>query len=271
MNTGDYLSIKRAEKGLSVSGLAEKLNISEEEVRKWGDGELPDSEHLLALSALLGVSVEDILRGGDAHRDEESEQQEPGPVNSSHSEDLQTAQAEFDEPAISEDIAYSGNEFVSSQSGNYIRSDGAIGASGRNGYSSAERKFGYIVFAAFIAIIIFISFMRFFNWATRPRELTVDNYKNYIEIEITPARSFNPDEYIVSVTPNTRIADFRMTLEVDFRIFDYSSGTGFIEFSETVTISGNPEEQETIEQSVRIGEIAFEEGYKVISVSGGLE
>lgn len=269
MNTDDYLSTKRAEKGLSVSVLAEKLNISEEEVRKWEDGELPDSEHLLALSALLGVSVEDILRGGDAHRDEESEQQEP--VNSSHSEDLQTSQAEFDEPAISEDIAYSGNECGSSQSGNYIISDGAISPSGRNGYSSAERKFGYIVFAAFIVIIIFISFMRFFNWATRPRELTVDNYKNYIEIEITPARSFNPDEYIVSVTPNTRIADFRMTLEVDFRIFDYSSGTGFIEFSETVTISGNPEEQETIEQSVRIDEIAFEEGYKVISVSGGLE
>lgn len=86
MNTGDYLSTKRAEKGLSVSGLAEKLNISEEEVRKWEDGELPDSEHLLALSALLGVSVEDILRGGDAHRDEESERQEL--VNSSHSEDL---------------------------------------------------------------------------------------------------------------------------------------------------------------------------------------
>lgn len=269
MNTGDYLSTKRAEKGLSVSVLAEKLNISEEEVRKWEDGELPDSEHLLALSALLGVSVEDILRGGDAHRDEESEQQEP--VNSSHSEDLQTSQAEFDEPAISEDITYRGKECGSSQSGNYIRSDCAISPSGRNGYSSAERKFGYIVFAAFIAIIIFISFMRFFNWATRPRELTVDNYKNYIEIEITPARSFNPDEYIVSVTPNARIADFRMTLEVDFRIFDYSSGTGFIEFSETVTISGNPEEQETIEQSVRIGEIAFEEGYKVISVSGGLE
>ena len=269
MNTGDYLSTKRAEKGLSVSVLAEKLNISEEEVRKWEDGELPDSEHLIALSALLGVSVEDILRGGDAHRDEESERQEP--VNSSHSEDLQTSQAEFDEPAISEDITYRGNECGSSQSGNYIISDGAISPSGRNGYSSAERKFGYIVFAAFIAIIIFISFMRFFNWATRPRELTVDNYKNYIEIAITPARSFNPDEYIVSVTPNARITDFRMTLEVDFRIFDYSSGTGFIEFSETVTISGNPEEQETIEQSVRIDEIAFEEGYKVISVSGGLE
>lgn len=45
MNTGDYLSTKRAEKGLSVSVLAEKLNISEEEVRKWEDGELPDSEH----------------------------------------------------------------------------------------------------------------------------------------------------------------------------------------------------------------------------------
>ena len=71
--------------------------------------------------------------------------------------------------------------------------------------------------------------------------------------------------------PIPSIADFRMTLEVDFRIFDYSSGTGFIEFSETVTISGNPEEQETIEQPVRIDEIAFEEGYKVISVSGGLE
>lgn len=65
MKRGELLSDKRIEKGFSVSALAQELGVPAEEVERWEAGELPDSEHLLALSELLEISVEDILRGGD--------------------------------------------------------------------------------------------------------------------------------------------------------------------------------------------------------------
>ena len=65
MKRGELLSDKRIEKGFSVSALAQELGVPAEEVERWEAGELPDSEHLLALSGLLDIPVEDILRGGD--------------------------------------------------------------------------------------------------------------------------------------------------------------------------------------------------------------
>lgn len=66
MKRGELLSDKRIEKGFSVSVLAQKLGVAETDVERWEAGELPDSKHLLALSALLDIPVEDILQGGIA-------------------------------------------------------------------------------------------------------------------------------------------------------------------------------------------------------------
>ena len=71
MKRGEFLSDKRIEKGLSLSALAQKLGVSEEEVERWEGGELPDSRYLLPLSALLGVFVEDILQCGEESAAEE--------------------------------------------------------------------------------------------------------------------------------------------------------------------------------------------------------
>lgn len=65
MGKVSYISKKRIEKGLSVTELAEKTGVHEEEAERWESGKLPDSEHLLSLSAVLDVPVEDILCGGD--------------------------------------------------------------------------------------------------------------------------------------------------------------------------------------------------------------
>ncbi|HIZ08849.1 MAG TPA: helix-turn-helix domain-containing protein [Candidatus Borkfalkia avicola] len=59
---GDLLENKRREKGLFVQEVAQKLGVSVDEVLRWEAGELPDSAYLLQLSALLDVSVEEILR-----------------------------------------------------------------------------------------------------------------------------------------------------------------------------------------------------------------
>ena len=89
MKRGEFLSDKRIEKGLSLSALAQKLGVSEEEVERWEGGELPDSRYLLPLSALLGVFVEDILQCG-----EESAAEEDGAEKQADpSENLQEEQA----------------------------------------------------------------------------------------------------------------------------------------------------------------------------------
>ena len=53
----------RREKGLSQEELAEKLNVSRQAVSKWERGESsPDTDNLIALAQLYGVSL-DVLLG----------------------------------------------------------------------------------------------------------------------------------------------------------------------------------------------------------------
>lgn len=59
---GDYLRRLRAENGLSQEKLAEKLGVSRQSVSKWEQGyAVPDTDNMMKLSKLYGVSVDDIL------------------------------------------------------------------------------------------------------------------------------------------------------------------------------------------------------------------
>ena len=60
----DLLYELRKEKGLTQSELAEKLGITNKAVSKWETGEaMPDTAQLLPLAEILGVSVDELLRG----------------------------------------------------------------------------------------------------------------------------------------------------------------------------------------------------------------
>ena len=62
---GLFIKKLRKEKGLTQSGLAEKLNISFQAVSKWENGEtLPDTAILLDLCNELDTSVDTLLNGG---------------------------------------------------------------------------------------------------------------------------------------------------------------------------------------------------------------
>ncbi len=63
---GDYLKKLRNEKGLSQEKLAERLGISRQSISKWEQGTAtPDTENLLKLSNLYGVSADVILNCGE--------------------------------------------------------------------------------------------------------------------------------------------------------------------------------------------------------------
>lgn len=62
---GLFIKKLRKEKGLTQTGLAEKLNISFQAVSKWENGEtLPDTAILLDLCNELDTSVDTLLNGG---------------------------------------------------------------------------------------------------------------------------------------------------------------------------------------------------------------
>ncbi|MCI9010327.1 MAG: helix-turn-helix domain-containing protein [Clostridia bacterium] len=80
----EFLYSLRKEKQLTQTELAEQLGITNKAVSKWETGEaMPDTAQLLPLSEILGVSVDELLRGErngvKAENGKEREQAEPAP------------------------------------------------------------------------------------------------------------------------------------------------------------------------------------------------
>lgn len=308
MKRGEFLSDKRIEKGLSLSALAQKLGVSEEEVERWEGGEFPDSRYLLPLSALLGVFVEDILQCGEESAAEEdgaekqadpsenlqeeqaaaqnsaSEEQgaaensaseEQGAAQSSASEEESAAQSSVSEVKGAEKAAQA---TAPPQESYYDRLHKKIGdleysaddpglkeTENGNGYSPAERKFGYTLFAIFIAFMTIFIAAGLIGWVTRPRELSLENYAKYLEIDVYPLQGMNPDIYTVCVTAKADISDLSITVQVNFsNVFTEEK------FSDTVTLSGDLAKDDSAERQIDLPSVMLRGSVSVISVSGGL-
>lgn len=250
MDRGKFLYDKREEKGLSVPELAKILNVSEWKIERWEEGELPDSEHLLRLSSILGVSVEEILCGESADA--------TGYGCAQDESDGYENRDSFGRDTYREEEG--GNTTVTGDSVNAV----GIQQSGKNGYTASERTFGYFVFTVFVAVVVILLAVQFFGWITRPREITLDNYKDYIEIDVVPTRNFNCDEHILRITAKQDVSGLDITLNVTFH--DFLKG----DYSETVTLSGDLAEGGTLEKTVKLPFFSFDSGYEVESVTGGL-
>ena len=308
MKRGEFLSNKRIEKGLSLSALAQKLGVSEEEVERWEGGELPDSRYLLPLSALLGVFVEDILQCGEESAAEEdgaekqadpsenlqeeqgaaenSASEEQGAAQSSVSEEQGAAQSSASEEQAAAQSSVSevkGAEKAAQatappQESYYDRLHKKIGdleysaddpglkeTENGNGYSPAERKFGYTLFAIFIAFMTIFIAAGLIGWVTRPRELSLENYAKYLEIDVYPLKGVNPDSYTVCVTAKADISDLSITVQVNFsNVFTEEK------FSDTVTLSGDLAKDDSAERQIDLPSVMLRGSVSVISVSGGL-
>lgn len=297
MKRGEFLSDKRIEKGLSLSALAQKLGVSEEEVERWEGGELPDSRYLLPLSALLGVFVEDILQCGEESAAEEdgaekqadpsenlqeeqgaaenSASEEQGAAENSASEEQGAAQSSVSEVKGAEKAAQA---TASPQESYYDRLHKKIGdleysaddpglkeTENGNGYSPAERKFGYTLFAIFVAFMTIFIAAGLIGWVTRPRELSLENYAKYLEIDVYPLQGMNPDIYTVCVTAKADISDLSITVQVNFsNVFTEEK------FSDTVTLSGDFAKDDSAERQIDLPSVMLRGSVSVISVSGGL-
>ena len=64
MTFAEKLKALRKQTGMSQEKLAEKLNVSRQAVTKWEtDAGIPDIENLRAISALFGISIDELLSG----------------------------------------------------------------------------------------------------------------------------------------------------------------------------------------------------------------
>ena len=64
MTLGERLIQLRAKAGLSQDTLAEQLGVSRQSVSKWeNDASVPDLEKLVKLSAVFGVSLDELVKG----------------------------------------------------------------------------------------------------------------------------------------------------------------------------------------------------------------
>ncbi|MDR2898679.1 MAG: DUF5680 domain-containing protein [Spirochaetaceae bacterium] len=68
MHIGEKLQILRRDKGLSQEKLAELLDVSRQAVAKWEGGlAYPETDKLIQLSNLLGVTIDSLLKDNDEH------------------------------------------------------------------------------------------------------------------------------------------------------------------------------------------------------------
>ena len=67
LETAARLTQLRKERGLSQEELAEKLHVSRQAVSKWERAESsPDTDNLIALGQLYGVTLDELIHGGQA-------------------------------------------------------------------------------------------------------------------------------------------------------------------------------------------------------------
>ena len=63
MTLGQRIQDHRTRLGLSQEGLGDKLGVSRQAVSKWeADGAVPDTNKLIALSKLFGISLNELLQ-----------------------------------------------------------------------------------------------------------------------------------------------------------------------------------------------------------------
>ncbi len=65
MTVNEKIYRYRTEKGMSQEALAEEIGVSRQSVSKWETGAaLPDTEYVVKMAKLFGVSIDDLLLGG---------------------------------------------------------------------------------------------------------------------------------------------------------------------------------------------------------------
>lgn len=84
----------------------------------------------------------------------------------------------------------------------------------RNGFTKRERVLGYVAGAVFIFIVLLNIISSIVGYVGRDRTLTIENYKNYIEIDSEPVGNVNVDTVEITVKFKEHVTDFKLSITV---------------------------------------------------------
>lgn len=288
----NFLAQKRGEKALTRAQLAARVGASEADVARWEAGELPDSRYLLPLAEVLGVEVEEILRA--AGGEEASGNADVAENGAASGGDLASG---GDTASGGNSAAGNGAGNPAAGNGAFspsdLRAEGAPAwltsrrppaeeraehagedalpegwrqepqvkeklSTPVDGFTRAERVFGYIVCLLVLAAAVFVFVQRFAVGV----ELDQDNYARFLDIDVD-----GWTDVTITVTSSADIEDFSTVLEVEF----YSGAQWDDKVRRTLTLS---EDFLAAGGSVS-GSVSMSEGgmyrfytFRVISVGG---
>ena len=289
----NFLAQKRGEKALTRAQLAARVGASEADVARWEAGELPDSRFLLPLAEALGVEVEDILRaaGGEEASGNADVAENGAASGGDTASEGDTASG--GDPAVGNGAgnADAGNGAFSPSD---LRAEGAPAwltsrrppaeeraehagedalpegwrqepqvkeklSTPVDGFTRAERVFGYIVCLLVLAAAVFVFVQRF----TVGVELDEENYENYLDLEAEEGLSGGVS---ITAASSVDIEDLSVVLKVQFflpaSLFE-DRAERTLTLSEDFLAAG-----ETVSGSVSMGETYQFYSYRVISVGG---
>ncbi len=203
---GNFIRLKRQELGLTIEQFCAEVGVQRFLLERWENGEAPETQYLIAISKVLQTSVDELLKGLDTPVEEETlEKIEPNSVVVAEAKP-QEEKGYYE--SLNEQIAktdYSHYESVEPKS--------------ENGFSDGERKFGFILCAFMIALIIFINVSNAFTFLSRPRELTVENCKQFLEIRVSAENSVNEGKFEVRLTRKKKsydVKNLQLTVQIEF-------------------------------------------------------
>lgn len=84
----------------------------------------------------------------------------------------------------------------------------------RNGFTKRERVLGYVAGAVFIFIVLLNIISSIVGYVGRDRTLTIENYKNYVEIDSDPVGNVNVDTVEITVKFKEHVTDFKLSITV---------------------------------------------------------
>lgn len=93
MTLGENIARLRAERRLSQGDLADALGVSRQSVSKWEtDASVPELDKLVRLNEPFGVTLDRLVKGEAADKDEEPKQEVPPPVKAEETHNVSLAQ-----------------------------------------------------------------------------------------------------------------------------------------------------------------------------------
>ena len=283
----NFLAQKRGEKALTRAQLAARVGASEADVARWEAGELPDSRCLLPLAEALGVEVEDILRaaGGEEASGNAGAAENGAASGGDPASEGDTAAGNGAGNAAAGNGAFSPSDLRAEGAPAWLssrrapaeeRADPAGEAAEPegwrqepqvkeklstpvDGFTRAERVFGYIVCLLVLAAAVFVFVQRFAVGV----ELDEENYENYLDLEAEEGLSGG---VTITAASSVDIEDLSVVLKVQF----FLPASLFEDRAErTLTLSKDfLAAGETVSGSVSMGETYQFYSYRVISVGG---